>query len=73
LVCNYLPYLPSIEEKKSRWLCGVYDEEEYVKLTNCAEERLSERETVLYTWTQRGNLVNASVKQYMNRMSVLAT
>jgi len=30
--------------EKSRWLCGVYDEEKYVTLTECVEERLSKRE-----------------------------
>ena len=28
----------------SRWQCGVHDEEEYVTLTNCVEERLDEGE-----------------------------
>jgi len=49
-VCNYLP---SVEEKESRSLCGICDEDEKVTLIYFVEEKLNGRDSIVDGDTDR--------------------
>ena len=48
--------------EKSRWLYGVYNEQESATLINFDEESLNKRKTVLQTREHRGNFIKCKPK-----------